>query len=252
MSGFTKICKTCSTEKPLGEFWKNARYKDGKEPECIACRKVYLSTRRESNLESQRKWRAAHPDYQKAYSQTETSKEYRRQYYRDHAQVYKDRKRQWRTDHPEQEADARRAYTEANREKVNAYHRQWRAKKATADPQYKLKTNVSRRIRYELNTLNKGRKTKRTNEYIGCSIEQLKTHLESQFTPEMTWETYGSVWHIDHRIPCAAWDLTDAFESKCCWNYRNLQPMLASENHRKKDRYDPVEKNAYMESLREV
>lgn len=249
MSVSTKICKTCHVEKPRTEFWKNARYADQKEPECIACRKIYLSTRKDAQKESQRKWREAHPDYNRLYLQTEKSKEYHRQYYRENADTYKARKKQWRAEHPDQEVTTRRAYTEANREKLNAYQRQWKAKKAESDPQFSLKSNVSRRIRYELHTLNKGRKTKRTTDYIGCSIEELKVHLERQFTPEMTWESYGSVWHIDHRIPCSAWNLTDEFESRCCWNYRNLQPMLASDNYRKKDRYDPAEKLAYMERM---
>lgn len=252
MNDLTKTCKKCSTDKPLESFWKNTRYKDGKEPECIECRKAYFATRQESIRKSQQKWREAHPDYQTSYSQTEKSKEYHRQYYREHAQDYKDRKAQWRADHPEEERATRQAYVDANRESINEYHRKWKAKKSETDPQYKLKINLSRRIRYELHALGKGRKTNRTVEYIGCTIEDLKTHLERQFTPEITWESYGTVWHIDHRIPCAAWDLVDDFESKCCWNYRNLQPMLSSDNQRKKDKYDMSEKNAYMESMRVV
>lgn len=250
MSVLMKPCKKCSSEKPLDSFWKNARYKDGKEPECVECRKAYLLTRADAVRETQRKWREANPDYQKLYSQTEKSKEYHRQYYREHAQEYKDRKQQWRADNPERESNARREYIEENREAINEYHRAWKAKRAAEDPQYKLKTNISRRIRYELHTLNKGRKTSRTVDYIGCSIEDLKSHLEKQFIPEMSWDNYGTLWHIDHRIPCAAWDLTNEFESQCCWNYRNLQPLLARDNHRKKDKYEESEKNAYMESMR--
>jgi len=252
MSVSTKTCKKCLLEKPIESFWKNARYKDGKEAECVECKKVYLLTKKDSLKESQRKWRDAHPDYQREYSKTEKSKEYHRQYYRDHAQDYKERQKQRRKDNPEREAVSRRIYIEKNRESVNNYHREWKAKKAQSDPQYKLKINISRRIRYELHTLNRGRKTSRTIELIGCSIEELKVHIESQFAPGMSWENYGSVWHLDHRIPCAAWDLTNEFESKCCWNYRNLQPMLANENRRKKDKYEESEKNVYMENMRVV
>lgn len=252
MSVSTKTCKKCTLEKSLESFWKNARYKDGKEPNCIECKKASLLTKKDSIKESQRKWREAHPNYQKEYSKTEKSKEYHRQYYREHAQDYNDRKIQWRKKNPERETEARRAYNEKNRESVNNYHREWKAKKAQSDPQYKLKINISRRIRYELHTLNKGRKISRTIELIGCSIEDLKAHIERQFAPGMSWENYGKVWHIDHRIPCATWDLANEFESKCCWNYRNLQPMLASDNLRKKDKYEESEKNAYMESMRVI
>jgi hypothetical protein len=89
-------------------------------------------------------------------------------------------------------------------------------------------------------------------DLVGCSIEDLKVHIERQFALGMSWENYGKIWHIDHRIPCAAWDLTNEFESKCCWNYRNLQAMLADENRRKKDKYEESEKSAYMESMRVI
>jgi hypothetical protein len=252
MSVSTKICKKCSLERPLESFWKNARYKDGKEPNCIECKRVSLLVRRDAQLEAQRRWREAHPNYQREYSKTEKSKEYHRQYYREHAEDYKERQRRRRNDNPERETAARRVYLEKNRESMNNYHREWKAKKAETDPQYKLKLNVSRRIRYELHTLNKGRKTSRTMDLIGCSIEDLKAHIERQLASGMSWENYGKVWHIDHRIPCAAWDLTDEFESKCCWNYRNLQPMIASDNRRKKDKYNEDEKSAYMESMRVI
>ena len=120
------------------------------------------------------------------------------------------------------------------------------------DINYKLKENTSRRIRYELITLLKGKKTKRTTEYIGCSMEDLKKHLENQFNESMTWENYGTAWHIDHRIPCTAWDLTKEDDNMYCWNFRNLQPLEANENQSKKDKYDPKDKDEYVEKIKNV
>ncbi len=109
---------------------------------------------------------------------------------------------------------------------------------------------MSRRIRYELNTLLKGKKTKRTFEYLGCSIEELKTYLESKFIENMSWDNYGKVWHIDHIIPCSCWKLSDEFENKCCWNYRNLQPLDCSENQSKKDKFDEKDRQMYIEEMK--
>jgi hypothetical protein len=111
---------------------------------------------------------------------------------------------------------------------------------------------MSRRIRYELNTLLKGKKNKRTTSYVGCTIEDLKKHLESKFTEDMSWENYGSVWHIDHKIPCASWNFENAFENHCCWNYRNLTPLLASINQSKHDKYDEEEKKKYLEEMKTI
>ena len=45
----------------------------------------------------------------------------------------------------------------------------------------------------------------------------------------MTWKNYGE-WHIDHIKPCSKFNLTDEEEQKKCFNYKNLQPLWASEN----------------------
>lgn len=80
--------------------------------------------------------------------------------------------------------------------------------------------------------INKGYKSKRTIELIGCTIEELKNHLESKFEIGMTWENYGE-WHIDHIRPCSSFDLTKEDEQKVCFNYMNLQPLWAKDNLRK-------------------
>ena len=48
----------------------------------------------------------------------------------------------------------------------------------------------------------------------------------------MNWENYG-VWHIDHIIPCARFDLSDPGQQKICFHYTNLQPMWGEDNLKK-------------------
>jgi hypothetical protein len=67
---------------------------------------------------------------------------------------------------------------------------------------------------------------------LGCTIEQLKERLESQFKQGMSWSNYGK-WHIDHIKPCASFNLSKPEEQKICFNYRNLQPLWAEDNLRK-------------------
>lgn len=73
-------------------------------------------------------------------------------------------------------------------------------------------------------------------ELIGCSIEQLLEHLESQFQDGMTWDNYGE-WHIDHIKPCAMFDFTKEEDQRECFHYTNLQPLWAEDNLRKSDKY---------------
>jgi hypothetical protein len=87
---------------------------------------------------------------------------------------------------------------------------------------------ISSRIK---TALKNNSKSLHTMELIGCSIKELKEHLEKQFKPGMTWNNHGLYcWHIDHIIPCCNFDLTKIEEQKKCFHYTNLQPLWAKEN----------------------
>lgn len=45
----------------------------------------------------------------------------------------------------------------------------------------------------------------------------------------MNWENYGQ-WHIDHRLPCASFDLTQPDQQKACFHFSNQQPLWKRDN----------------------
>jgi hypothetical protein len=55
-------------------------------------------------------------------------------------------------------------------------------------------------------------------------------HLENQFDQNMTWDNYGSYWHVDHIIPRSVFDPTNDQHIKWCWSLENLRPLEAWEN----------------------
>lgn len=65
--------------------------------------------------------------------------------------------------------------------------------------------------------------------HLGCSIEALKQHIESQFTEGMSWDNYGE-WHIDHIKPLSKFDLSNKEQFKAACHYTNLQPLWAKDN----------------------
>lgn len=70
-------------------------------------------------------------------------------------------------------------------------------------------------------------------------MSTLRTHIEAQFTEGMSWENYGK-WHIDHRIPIKYRKDGEApplEEVGRRLHYINTQPMWASENMSKSNRY---------------
>jgi len=73
---------------------------------------------------------------------------------------------------------------------------------------------------------------------LNYSIDQLKTHLELKFLPDMTWENYGQ-WHIDHIVPDSwfTYSSVDDQGFKDSWDLSNLQPLWAKENIKKSNKY---------------
>jgi len=83
------------------------------------------------------------------------------------------------------------------------------------------------------------KKEYRTLTLIDCTPAELKKHLESQFDSKMSWDNYGvHGWHVDHRKPCDAFDLSDPDEQIQCFHYTNLQPMWGPENCSKSNKFD--------------
>jgi hypothetical protein len=112
--------------------------------------------------------------------------------------------------------------------------RKARYHKAMAIPSARLRKRVMNRIWISM----KGRSVKDSGSFsaIGCSIKFLKSYIEGKFQKRMTWENYGE-WHVDHIRPCASFDLSDKQQVLQCFNWRNLQPMWASENCSKGSNY---------------
>jgi len=66
---------------------------------------------------------------------------------------------------------------------------------------------------------------------VGYSTEDLKKHLESQFTEGMSWDNFED-WHIDHIIPQNLF-IYESFEDeqfKMCWCLENLRPLWGKDN----------------------
>jgi hypothetical protein len=167
---------------------------------------------------------------------------------REKARLYPDLvKAQKRRDylrHYDKRRAAINAWNTANCEKMSAYRRQWlidnadrfRAaktayylKRKRQDPGFDILTRLRRRINHFVSGNNKSASTE---ALIGCSYDAFAKHIESQFADGMTWENRCE-WHIDHIIPCAAFDLNDPEQQRQCFHYTNMRPLWAHENRRK-------------------
>lgn len=212
--------------------------------------------KRAKKREDMRKWRAEHPGYYKQWRTKNIEKE-------------RDRVRRFKKKHAEEEKARKKRYRQENKEKIRAYDEKYRAenietlrmkdreyrlthpdrirdrrkaslgqvlkhakKRRATDPNYKIKVNLRTRIGHLLRGI--ATKSARTIELLGCTIPELRAHLESQFREGMSFENYGRTgWHIDHIIPCAMFDLRDPAQQRACFHWSNLQPLWARDNCRK-------------------
>ena len=127
----------------------------------------------------------------------------------------------------------KKAYYEANKDKImkNMNNRR------KTDIQYKLSTRLRVRLCHALKNKQKSGSAVRD---LGCSIEELKQHLESKFQPGMSWDNWTiNGWHIDHIKPLVSFDLTDKNQLLEACHYTNLQPLWAKDNLAKSDKIMP-------------
>lgn len=134
----------------------------------------------------------------------------------------------------EKKPDYDEKYYQQNKVKINQQRKKYRNQRLKTDIDFKVRHYLRHRIYMAI----KGYiKSENTLQLLGCSIEQLKKHLELKFTNGMSFKNYGK-WHIDHIKPCASFDLRKKSEQRKCFNYTNLQPMWAKENLEKSDKYN--------------
>lgn len=128
-------------------------------------------------------------------------------------------------------------YREKNKEYIKGWHRNYQNNRKKNDPEYKVLCLLRTSLYYALKK-SKNLKTAKIKELIGCDLEQLKNHLESNFKDGMSWENYTyDGWHVDHIKPLALFNLKDIEEQKKAFNYKNLQPLWAIENISKGKKY---------------
>jgi hypothetical protein len=120
-------------------------------------------------------------------------------------------------------------YRDNNKDKIREIAKTYTKNKRNDDILFKLKHNLRVRIKEYLKSKNITKKNK-TFEFVGCTPEMLKQHLESKFEYGMTWENYGK-WEIDHKIPLS--QATNINELYNLNYYLNLQPMWKHDNIKK-------------------
>lgn len=194
-----RICKKCNLSKNIGEFSKNKKCKDGYTHRCKKCTSEYNKKYWQNNIEKL----------------TKINKEY-----------YKNNKEHFKVRNKE--------YYENNKKQIFKQCNIRKKQRKQEDINYRLSCNLRTRLS---NALKRDQKAGSAIDDLGCSIDEFKKYIESQFEEWMTWDNYGD-WHIDHIKPLANFDLTDKEQLKKACHYTNLQPLEKTKNIIKSNNID--------------
>jgi hypothetical protein len=171
-------------------------------------------------LEQERERRKSNPE---AY------KKRRQAYYKKNREKLLERSRGWHQNNKDKVSIQKKEWRKNNPGYMNDYNK----KRCNKDPLFRLARNLRSRISM---ALREGGHVKGTNseDLLGCTVQEAKAHLESLFEPGMSWNNNTkNGWHIDHIVPCAAFNLEDLEEQKKCFHYTNLKPLWAVDNESK-------------------
>jgi hypothetical protein len=238
-----KKCRACGKEKSRKGFYLDKRAKDGLLSCCKECQKEKAKAQRDKKKRQLQSLDLpiektcircgmtlprdefyvsyGHGDGKLPYCKTcakEVEKKARVENHEEWKKTHRKRQKAWRAE---------------NKDKVRINKRGWKRRRRARDPIFRLKESLYARLRLALH----GKcKSASTMELLGCSIEDLKRHLESKFQKGMTWDNYGE-WHIDHIRPCADFDLSIPSQQRECFHYKNLQPLWCADNLAKGSRF---------------
>ena len=216
---YMKYCSRCKVLKELYNFGKDNGKKDGLVCHCKECSKAI---RKENAIKIKQFgaiYRASHKEEAAKYSKT---------YRKNNNSALRLKKKEYYQKNRVKLLGEMNKYRKENQEKINNYRRQRRK----IDPSFRmaelLRTRINKLIR-------RGHKPGSPVRDLGCSLDELKSYLESKFLQGMSWDNYGE-WHIDHIILLASFNLEDREQFLKACHYTNLQPLWAIDNLRKGDR----------------
>lgn len=200
-----KTCKKCKVEKEFSDFSKQKKGKNGYRSNCKKCI-------------------------------SQSSKKYSKQYHLDNKVNLNKKNKDYRLNNKEKVKEYNKEYRLNNKEKSKEYNLNNKDKnnerqknRKLNEPLFKLIVNTRSLIGSSIRNNGYSKKSK-TYEILGCSFEQFKAHLESQFTEGMTWSIYGQ-WHLDHIYPVSrAIDEEHLIKLN---HYTNFQPLWAEDNIKK-------------------
>lgn len=237
-----KICSRCKAEKQDEDFSRDRQNKDGLRSYCRACSRIQNIAAYHRDIEKSRERTKAYyrehkekmlslaAKYRARPEAKERIKKYNAEYYQRPEVKAMPSLKEYRRKYYKQEYVRKKQSDYSKLPHVRQRTNERERHRKMVDPFHKLICVMRSHLAGSLRTP-KGKH--KWEEVVGYGQDQLISHLEKHFLPGMTWENYGRKgWHIDHKIPIAAFNFTSAndYDFKRCWALKNLRPMWARDN----------------------
>ena len=258
----SKQCSQCGEVKLLEHFHKKSASKDGYRSQCKSCRKRQYSS--PQNLERGRKY------YKANFSRISELSKQRYELNKDGLNAARRARRSSDPVHREKvlthsrDSKARRKqdgrlqaeskkYYEKNSDRIKENNAAYASARIQRDPEYKMRSRLRTRGYQVIRGALAGVTFMTSGEFVralGIPVDAFLHHLESLFDEHMTWDNWGSYWHLDHIYPLSEAKLKDRIEFLAVNNWRNLQPLEAKANIAKGDKVT-TEAQELFDSLKE-
>jgi hypothetical protein len=237
MAAITKRCGTCKIEKPLSEFHKNKRNKDGLSYHCKSCKKQ--------------------KDNERYHDNKENIKLYNQNYYQSNKEDIIEQSILYYESNKDDILEKRKIYYQENKPIIRIKNNERQRKKLKNDPQFKLMRRVSGAVRFMLKKHGASKNGKSISKYFSPDyFDKLEAHIEKLFeapenlTPNgevwMTWDNWKKynaktwkdddysthTWELDHIIPMSDLPYIDEKEANfsICHAIENHRPLSAKQN----------------------
>lgn len=221
-----KECIKCLISKDDDKFIKNGNI-------CKECRSIYRKSYYRENKEKEKLYIKDNLEKRREYYSSPEWKEYKKKYREENKSKLKNQKQEWNKNNRDRINESQRKWRELNKETVYKNASDY-VKMRKKDPVYKLICNMGNLIKVSF-VRNGFTKKSKTYKILGCTFEEFKIYLESKFDDKMNWLNHGTYWQLDHIIPIS-WAKNEEDIIKLN-HYTNFQPLEASKNQSKGNRY---------------
>ncbi len=243
----TKNCSKCKLNKPLSDFYIAKR--TGREiAECKDCKILYNKQRKKNERDVSISHKTC-----KLCKELKTSDNFSDNY------LIKDgisnvckkctvnKSKDYESNNKDKVIEYRKNYRNTHKEETSQYNQNYKPIKLIKAKQYRAKHLSKSENRFRKNVRNlildsfkrvlsgSVKKSSKSEDILGCTLEEFLIHIESLFEEGMSFENHGqcrvgdcNVWHIDHKIPISSAKTEEDIIKLC--HYTNLQPLWASDN----------------------